>query len=474
MTMTMIRPSTYQQAIYDFIEHGQGNGIVRACAGAGKTTTLVQAARLIDNSGIFLAFNADIAKVLAERLKGTNMVAKTLHSLGNGCLFKVLGKTQVEGKKYRDLLKQHNLFGKDRDELLLLINFCRLTLTNPHDLAAVRGMIGHYGLDIAIPELCEQVPYFLDLGDQLAREQKLIDFTDMIYLPIAWNLSIPTFDWVMIDECQDLNSCQLELVLRAATGRILAVGDPNQAIYSFAGANADSFWQIQEKTQAVEFPLSICYRCPTEVITLAQALVPEIEARPDAPAGVVGQLAEDKLARQLQKGDLILCRKTAPLIELCINLIGQRISATVRGRDLATKLTSMVREVAQLGLWGQFGDLLQQYRQEKTQKLGDNEAAIESLADRCAAVAACYLSFNAVGAGALCEEIESLFSDAKCGVVLSTVHRAKGLEAERVFILKPECLPLVWPKQKAHEYAQELNLKYVAYTRAQREMYFIV
>jgi len=117
--------------------------------------------------------------------------------------------------------------------------------------------------------------------------------------------------------------------------------------------------------------------------------------------------------------------------------------------------------------------LLRHYRDDKTQKLGENEAAIESLRDRCTAVEACYENFAVVGPDNLCKEIELLFSDENGGVILSTIHRAKGLEANRVFILKPEFLPLTWPKQKEHEYQQELNLKYVAYTRAKQEMYFI-
>jgi DNA helicase II / ATP-dependent DNA helicase PcrA len=59
-------------------------------------------------------------------------------------------------------------------------------------------------------------------------------------------------------------------------------------------------------------------------------------------------------------------------------------------------------------------------------------------------------------------------------VLLSTVHRAKGLEAERVFLLYPDKLPLQWENQQAWELRQEMNLKYVALIRAWAELYFVV
>jgi superfamily I DNA/RNA helicase len=54
------------------------------------------------------------------------------------------------------------------------------------------------------------------------------------------------------------------------------------------------------------------------------------------------------------------------------------------------------------------------------------------------------------------------------GITLSTVHKAKGLEANRVFIIKPQDMPL--GVSKGWMYQQEMNLKYIAITRAKREL----
>jgi len=66
--------------------------------------------------------------------------------------------------------------------------------------------------------------------------------------------------------------------------------------------------------------------------------------------------------------------------------------------------------------------------------------------------------------------IEQIFSDnGKAGVKLSSVHRAKGLEANVVWILCPDLMP--HPKaEQPWEQEQEMNLKYVAITRAKREL----
>ena len=67
----------------------------------------------------------------------------------------------------------------------------------------------------------------------------VIDFDDMIWLPVALNLPIPmTFDFLIVDEYQDSNITQQELALRfCPSGRMVIVGDRYQSIYQFRGAD---------------------------------------------------------------------------------------------------------------------------------------------------------------------------------------------------------------------------------------------
>ncbi len=70
-------------------------------------------------------------------------------------------------------------------------------------------------------------------------------------------------------------------------------------------------------------------------------------------------------------------------------------------------------------------------------------------------------------------KIDSIFTDDEYGVVFSTVHKAKGLEAETVFILEPGLLGNTKRCRTDEQAQQEKNLEYVAITRAMRELIFV-
>ena len=82
----VLKPSHYQEAIYDFVEHDVGNLVVEAAAGAGKTSTLLQILRLLpsDKKVLFCAFNKDIVKEITKKVPKdiTNVDIRTVHSLG--------------------------------------------------------------------------------------------------------------------------------------------------------------------------------------------------------------------------------------------------------------------------------------------------------------------------------------------------------------------------------------------------------
>lgn len=510
---TPFTPSPYQQAIFAFVRDGSGNGIVAAVAGAGKTSTLVQAAKLLTADGIFLAFNKHIAEELQRRLTGTKLTAKTIHSVGMAALSSHLGRgPRVDPRKYQKLVRadlwEHEdafldaIAEGDTAKLyeartikeqhkqtaekvfVALLDKVRVTRTDASDADALLTMVEHFTLECPAHLLRIAptiLPRILAAGERQAAEEKVIDFTDMLCLPVAWNVPLPIFRWVFVDECQDLSAAQLDLVLRlrAEDGRVLAVGDENQSIMGFAGADAASFARIKAATNATELPLSICYRCPRSVIALAQELVPHIEARPGAPQGTVREIANSQFAEEVRVGDMVLCRLTAPLIAECIRLIQRHVPARVRGRDIGKQLTDLAQAVALMPSYGgyaTFGETLEDYRATQERKLASREGAeglIEALHDRADAVRVCWESFNAPTLDRLCAEIDTLFSDEQEGVLLSTVHRAKGLECPRVYILKPDKLPLVWPKQQPWEAEQELHIKYVALTRATDTLTFV-
>jgi len=484
------QPSPYQQVIFDWIRTGRGDGIINAVAGSGKTTTLVQAAKLITSrSAIFVAFNKSIAEELGRKLQGTSVQAKTMHSIGLACLYRVLsGKPQIEDRKYNKLCTQYidqhypSVSPEERSPIATalrkLANMARLTLTDPANPEALKDMAIHYNIEVIEKSLFGHVAAVLEAGNELAQKGCLIDFTDMVYLPYVWKLHPPRSEWVFVDECQDLNRAQLELVMKMRGGRMLFVGDPQQSIYGFAGADNRSFYNIKERTGAIELPLSICYRCPSSHIQMAREIVMQIKPRPNAPYGTVLHNLEHELPGLVQEGDLVLCRMTAPLVSACIKMIRQRIPARVRGRDVAKDLIATLDEVAKMKnfTFDRIAEYLVLYRETKLQWMLQSEASEteqENLRDKVECLLVCVESFEAASVASLKGEIEALFSDERSSVWLSTVHRAKGLEAERVHLMRPHKMPLIWKDQKPWEYEQEMNLRYVALTRATSALLFI-
>jgi len=298
-------------------------------------------------------------------------------------------------------------------------------------------------------------------------------------------MSVPYFEgdrvvrWASIDVESAIKECTVYSLKIETHETYVADGlVTHNSIYGFAGACSDSIERIIKRTKAIVLPLSICYRCPSKHVALAKTIVTQIKAAPDAEEGIVENIPYNKVSEIVREGDLIVSRCTAPAVKLCIELIGKRIPARVRGRDIGRSLTAIVREVATHPDFDfkKFGKFLDEYRSTKIAKLEqkkNSQAQIESLCDRISGIIVCWEAFNSPTLEEFCNEIENLFSDSRSSVILSTVHRAKGLEEKRVFILRPDQLPLRYPNQQSWELEQEYNLRYVALTRAKEALYFV-
>lgn len=476
--------SPFQERIFSFTADrspANKHGIVSAVAGSGKTTTLAHASQLIGTSGLFCAFNKHIAEALKLRL-AKNMRATTVHAIGMSTLYAAgwRSKPQVDESKYWTIVREYSataddLKGIDRaiPRIVAMARFARLTLTDYTKIDDLHAMSIRYGLDWD-EKIGEAIAPVVDRGRLLAMQSGAIDFTDMLYLPHAFGLRPRQHQFVFVDECQDLSKAQLELVMQciAPGGRSLWVGDPSQAIMQFAGADSQSYYAIKERTGAVELPLSICYRCPTAVLDLARKIVPHILPRPNAPAGVVRQVGEEALL-SAREGDLIMCRRNAPLVKHCLRLIRRGIQARVRGRDIGKELADTVRDIGRHVVnYFQFPAIVDRHCEKHLRVLNDSNAPpdqIEMFSDTCAAIIECFEGFSECrSVSALAEKIESIFSDVNASIWFSSIHRAKGLEADRTFVLNFSSLGTARDGANREQAMQEVNLKYVAITRAKQ------
>jgi superfamily I DNA/RNA helicase len=266
---------------------------------------------------------------------------------------------------------------------------------------------------------------------------------------------------------------------------MLFVGDPKQAIMGFAGADCNSYQNILDRTQATELPLSICYRCPKTHVELVRKNFPEIAIEPNSIAipGHIESITESDLWSnkpcRLSTGDMVICRKTAPLVRLCIRLIARGIAATVKGKAIGELIKLELQEISKMpGFeYNRFNDTVNAYRKAKQQRyegLDNEEQLCENLKDKLEALTEIYKSQPQATCIAHLESyIDSLFSDETSPITLSTCHRAKGLEGDRIFIISPNDLPMVWRNQQGWQLEQENNLLYVALTRSKSELYVV-
>jgi superfamily I DNA/RNA helicase len=272
------------------------------------------------------------------------------------------------------------------------------------------------------------------------------------------------------------------MLCAAKHGRFIAVGDRNQAINGFAGADCSSFDKIAEQPNTIELPLSVNYRCGTNMIRLAQTIVPHIQPHKGAIKGEIYHVKE--LTKSLfQENDMVLCRTSAPLVGLCMKLIESGITAVVKGKDIAQDLKNLIENANTRNI----KEVLNYLEEEKQKCINiikeerkcdettaKNAAKYINLEDRCKCIEnICMYSIK--DTTQLKSYINKMFTDEKIdnAVTLSTAHKSKGLEANRVLILLPDKLPLKYPHQQRWQEVQELNLKYVALTRARKELIFV-
>jgi len=470
-------PSKYQEAIFEFVKVGEGNAVVEAVAGSGKTTTIVEALKFTptDAKVAFVAFNVAIARELGGRAPD-HVQVRTLHSLGLKNISDWLGaKPEVEQKKLWNIL-EHLLTRKEDWEIVSplkkAVSLAKATLTNPNDPVALEEMCDRYGIELNGygPRMFQLIPEILE---RCKRMTGVVDFDDMIWLPVVLNIPCQKFDFLFVDECQDLNKAQIELALRSVAegGRVIAVGDRNQSIYGFRGADVHAIPNVISALDAKTLPLSISYRCPRVVVELAQSLVPEIEAAEGAKEGSIDHIPMRQALGLMKDGDMVLCRTNAPLIEVAYSLIRSGQKAVMRGRDIGKGLIHIVKKMKARSIHD-FWTRLRAYETRETGKLLRMEklGQLQSLQDKIETIMAIGEDVETVDE--LVMKIETLFSDSIEGVVCSSVHRAKGLEASRIFIIRADLMPHPMA-QMPWELVQEKNLQYVAWTRSQDELIFV-
>lgn len=470
-------PSKYQQSIFDYgASNPTQDAVIEALAGSGKTTTLEQLMSVVNGSIVYVAFNKHIADAAQKRVPA-HVQASTFHSLMFRALRNALPKVKLEERKI-DTILDANLAPYERSLMPLIkrgVALVKATLTPTDNPTILANMLADYGLELNGSEVdvINYIPKALAKSHELTERSGIIDFDDMIYEAVRLNVPTTAYDWIMVDEAQDFNACQQAalIMMRRPTSRIVAVGDKYQSIYGFRGADFYAMDNMVSALGATTLPLSICYRCPTSHLELAQDIVPQIEPAPGAKRGTVNTIAYTHAitnAGLFRPDSMTISRLNAPLVKLAFSLLRNGIPCQMRGRDIGQSINAFIRKASKPDQsMPDFLAAITEYYHHEMDKLAArraSESQVSSLEDKYETVIA--LSEDHDSILSMTTFIDRLFSDEeKRGLhVLSSVHRAKGLEADTVNILDPNKMPM--RSKTAQGAQQERNIKYVALTRS--------
>lgn len=442
--------SAYQTAIYAFAaDPTKGNLVVKAGAGSGKTTTIKQLVKRLIGSHIALAFNKPIQLVM----EAAGLNARTFHSLcmsvvgRTGRIFEGIGALAEDTEQvWSDLAEHHDLeLESERAEWSRAIELAR---------AALSWSNGH----------------------------KTYDFADALYFCVKDGLRLPQFDNVLVDEGQDTNKIQIaiirklmkEQVFGAGGSRLFVFGDDAQAIYGFRGADSNALNNIVEAFNCTVLPLTVSYRCASNIVKFASQYG-AIEVAPNAPEGEVRKAKlDDKTIADMKAGDLVICRLTKPVITAAYTLLKARKPAYVMGREIGAGLASLVKKQNAKGIENLITKLNDWTSREiERARAKGQDSKVETIQDKTDALLFLIDELEETDRTipALLRNIEELFRDKAQAVVLATIHRTKGLEAERVYWLEYD-FSSKWAR-KDWQQQQETNLCYVAATRAKNELVLI-
>ena len=546
-----IEPSPLMQDILNFLMIPGPNLIIKATAGSGKTTLLemigdqmIRLNLLEYDRAAFLAFNKKIVQELQERLP-VEFDIRTINSLGHLIIHEHCPKIPFHPKKYehlcRETVRNRNYQPRVRADMEdRLLTAVTLTMTNimelgtpfdhwqstmldfdlmvedtDSDLYSMTFEVIRRGMALLVrPEdRSEETPSLNAEDDHHDDEDKpavkkprlkvsdldwVMSYLDQVYAPahFKWKLSDP-FKYLLIDEAQDLSFGQMNLILSATdeNSRIIAVGDPSQAIYNFNGSRVTSVDDLQYFIGATTMPLSVTYRCPRRHVQLAADYTDRIEAAPNAAEGELADITTDQLLSMVRSGDMLLCRTNAPLIRWCFTLARNAIRSHINGVDIGKSIVKLIREVmtwdGEKAHTDQFEDdmvigqeaMLEKMRSVLRHQIGliKQDAArrgkspdlkLALAEDKMMSLKMILDEYRPATSGELVKQVRALFSEKNEGVTLSTVHKAKGLEANNVFIVEPGLLP--HPKAESEQaLLAEKAVQFVALTRAKRGLYFV-
>jgi DNA helicase-2/ATP-dependent DNA helicase PcrA len=295
----MFEPSPEQTSIFSAIADPSGpNVLVNACPGSGKTETSMRgmgfcrkSQGFIPTSILYLAFakaNVDEAKTRAPQ----GVTVSTFHSLGLRALkdsgtvsrnvsiagtfdFKTKKKVPPKvGKLVWDVLGSTD---PEAQNVIRLVGLLKSGCAADDNIA--QSLCDAHNIEVS----AKNRSLALRVLEKSDANLEVIDFDDMLRLPVILDVPFAPWDYVFVDEAQDTNEVQAVILTRLARlhtlhqpthpTKYVIVGDPHQSIYGFRGAQTSAMEVLRSRFSCSSLPLSVSYRCPQAVVAEAQRVL---------------------------------------------------------------------------------------------------------------------------------------------------------------------------------------------------------
>jgi DNA helicase II / ATP-dependent DNA helicase PcrA len=490
------------------VETVRGPVCILAGAGSGKTTTITQRIANQVTTGAFRAdeilavtFTDKAAGELRVRLAALGapgVAARTFHAAALGqlhqyapdCVGKIVSSKALPLRRIANSLPGAYRF-RPAGDLATEIEWAKNRRIPP---ARYRAELGDH-----------EPPIPVDLMHRVYRQYEerktaagFVDFEDLLELAIqlyseddaALALVRERYRAFTVDEYQDVNLLQqtlLELWL-GPRDELCVVGDDYQSIYAFTGASPAHLLSMPKRfPRATVIRLEESYRSSPQVLDLANRLVPKLggaektlrATRADGPEPELNACEDeaDFAVERIRALDVpyddvaILCRTNARLVDFEEALHETGIpaqGASFLGRESARYV------LRRLSVPGEVRRLAEErgWLEDPPDKLGEREMVRQTDLGRLVKLADELGELDGPGFVA---ELERRFGDrgeARRGVHLLTLHGAKGLEFEAVFVARAEEKELPTRLAKSPEaIAEERRLFYVGLTRAKRHLF---
>lgn len=280
-----MEPTKQQQRVIDFHE---GVATVSACPGSGKTATLVKRTEALPpkDRKLVLAFNTEAVGVFKSRLQDVdNTDVRTFHSF---CT--------------RDIMANYQTYGFTSPPSFLKGGIFR-SICEANGLRNVKSW-KEAGWDDELVRIAEHCYYDEDLKTRMERARKFLDDKGegtysaiMTYRDWMIGNNVISFDscvrlvaehrkdlvcevdHLMVDEYQDVDRFQFDIIIHAARSKsmksFVVVGDPNQRIYEWRGALSSAFAEITGVFgETTSFDMTTNFRSKDEIIEYADGICP--------------------------------------------------------------------------------------------------------------------------------------------------------------------------------------------------------